>query len=258
MRGSAPPGAGRAGHRPLKSGARLSMNALTPSRLSSLANAVMKSSRSSARPAPRGVSQRGCGRPPSQGAARRVSMQRRWCARCRCVRVAQRVVVHQHVDQPDPEALPRPRSCSPDRIMRSAVPRTDQPRKALRAAAAGDQAEPDLRLTEPRGARGDAEVARHGQLAAAADREAVDHGDGRLRVRRESRRRRGGRTSTRAARAGVVRRTRAMSAPATNALPTAPGDDDHADVRHRRASRPARPPVRGARPCSARCACPAG
>jgi hypothetical protein len=36
-----------------------------------------------------------------------------------------------------------------------------------------------------RGARGDANVAGHGQLAAAADREAVDHGDGRLRVRRD-------------------------------------------------------------------------
>ena len=53
----------------------------------------------------------------------------------------------------------------------------DQARQALRAAEAGDDPELDLGLAEDRRARGDAHVAGHRQLAAAAEGEAVDGGD---------------------------------------------------------------------------------
>ena len=56
----------------------------------------------------------------------------------------------------------------------------DQPRQPLRAAVAGNDAEVDLRLAEPRRVGRDAQRARHRQLAAAAEREAVDRGDHRL------------------------------------------------------------------------------
>ena len=56
----------------------------------------------------------------------------------------------------------------------------DRPGHALGAARAGDDAEVDLRLAEPRRVGGDDEVAHHRQLAAAAEREARDRGDHRL------------------------------------------------------------------------------
>src|SRR5215213_3776975 len=56
----------------------------------------------------------------------------------------------------------------------------DESRQALGAAAAGDDAEVDLGLAEARRLAGDADVAGEGQLAAAAEAEAVDHGDDRL------------------------------------------------------------------------------
>ena len=52
-----------------------------------------------------------------------------------------------------------------------------QPRKPHGAAVARPDAELDLGLAEPGGLAGDAKVARHRQLAAAAEREAVDGGD---------------------------------------------------------------------------------
>ena len=56
----------------------------------------------------------------------------------------------------------------------------DQPRQPLRAGVAGDDAEIDLRLAEARGVGGDPDRAGHRQLAAAAEREAVDRGNDRL------------------------------------------------------------------------------
>ena len=53
-----------------------------------------------------------------------------------------------------------------------------EPRKALRPAEAGDDPELDLGLAEERRLRRDAHVAGHGQLAAAAEGETVDRGDG--------------------------------------------------------------------------------
>ena len=61
------------------------------------------------------------------------------------------------------------------------VTHADEPRQALGAAAAGDQAEVDLRLAETGLVGGDPHVARHRELAAAAETEAVDHRDHRLR-----------------------------------------------------------------------------
>mmetsp|Transcript_3085 Transcript_3085/g.10134 ORF Transcript_3085/g.10134 Transcript_3085/m.10134 type:complete len:261 (-) Transcript_3085:18-800(-) len=52
--------------------------------------------------------------------------------------------------------------------------RADEPRQALRAARAGQDAEVHLRQTDPRAAGHDAVVARHGELEAAAERGAVD------------------------------------------------------------------------------------
>jgi enoyl-CoA hydratase/carnithine racemase len=52
-----------------------------------------------------------------------------------------------------------------------------QPRQPLRAARAGDDAEPDLGLAELRGLRGEDQVAHHRPFAPAAQREAVDRGD---------------------------------------------------------------------------------
>ena len=56
----------------------------------------------------------------------------------------------------------------------------DQPRQPLRAGIAGDDPEVDLGLPEPRRVGGDPERAGHRQLAAAAEREAVDRGDHRF------------------------------------------------------------------------------
>ena len=53
----------------------------------------------------------------------------------------------------------------------------DKTRQPLRAAVAGDEPEVDLRLAELRRVGGDAQRARHRQLAAAAERVAVDRGD---------------------------------------------------------------------------------
>ena len=54
---------------------------------------------------------------------------------------------------------------------------TDQARQALRTAVAGDDAELDLGLAEARGRGGEAQGAGHGELAAAAEGEAVDDGE---------------------------------------------------------------------------------
>ena len=66
---------------------------------------------------------------------------------------------------------------SPTRFSSSAFAGADEPRQPLRAAEAGDDPELDLGLAEARRGGGDAQVARHRQLAAAAEREAVDGRD---------------------------------------------------------------------------------
>ena len=60
------------------------------------------------------------------------------------------------------------------------APLADDPGQALRAGVAGNDAEVDLGLAELRRVGGDADRARHRQLAAAAERVAVDRGDDRL------------------------------------------------------------------------------
>ena len=57
----------------------------------------------------------------------------------------------------------------------------DEPRQALRAARARDQAELDLGQAEPRAGRRDAEMAAQRELEPAAERRAVHRRDGRLR-----------------------------------------------------------------------------
>jgi hypothetical protein len=57
------------------------------------------------------------------------------------------------------------------------APEADEAGQPLRAAAAGDQAELDLRLPELRVLGGDADVAAHRQLETAAETEAVDRRD---------------------------------------------------------------------------------
>ena len=58
----------------------------------------------------------------------------------------------------------------------------DQAREPLRAAGAGDHAEPDLGEAELRVVGGDPEVARERELEADAEAEAADLGDHRLRA----------------------------------------------------------------------------
>src|SRR6187551_768235 len=65
-----------------------------------------------------------------------------------------------------------------DDLLRKAEP--DDARQALAPAPARDDPEIDLRLAKPCLPRGDADVAGEGELAAAAERIAVDRGDGRL------------------------------------------------------------------------------
>ena len=57
------------------------------------------------------------------------------------------------------------------------APLADDPRQPLRAGVAGDEPEIDFRLAELRGVGGDPDRARHRELAAAAQREAVDRGN---------------------------------------------------------------------------------
>src|SRR5581483_7857318 len=66
-----------------------------------------------------------------------------------------------------------------DQLLRD--PQAADAREPLRAAPAGDDAERDLGLPQPRATRGVAKVAAERELAAAAEREAVDRGDRRLR-----------------------------------------------------------------------------
>ena len=112
----------------------------------------------------------------------------------------------------------------------------DEARQPLRPAVARAEAELHLGLSELRRVGGDADVARHRQLAAAAEREAVDRGDRPAWATSRTGGRRAGRARARALRlrSASARRARAMSAPATNARP-APVSD--ARRRRRRVAR---------------------
>ena len=68
-----------------------------------------------------------------------------------------------------------------DQVLRARLP--DQARQALRAARAGDDRERRLRQAELGVRRRDAQVAREHELRPAAERDAVDDGDRRLRQR---------------------------------------------------------------------------
>src|SRR6185295_15717999 len=70
------------------------------------------------------------------------------------------------------------RCAGKDQLQRAAF--TDQSRKALGSAAARNDPQRNLGLTELRVLRGDPERARHGRLATAAKRKAIDRGDHRL------------------------------------------------------------------------------
>ena len=73
---------------------------------------------------------------------------------------------------------PRPRGDRvADQVHLERLLGADQPRQPLGAAEAGDDPELDLGLAEDGRLGGDPEVARHRQLAAAAEGERVDRGD---------------------------------------------------------------------------------
>ena len=89
---------------------------------------------------------------------------------------------------------------APVKISSRARADADAPRQPLRAAEAGDDAQVDLGLPELRGARGVDEVAGQRQLAAAAEREAVDRRDRSARAAPRSASPSGGRARRRRAR----------------------------------------------------------
>ena len=83
------------------------------------------------------------------------------------------------VDQPDPPGLLGvDHAAGEQQLERPAA--ADQPREPDRAAVARTDPELDLGLSEARGLAGDADVAGHGQLAPAAQGEAVDRRHHRL------------------------------------------------------------------------------
>ena len=91
--------------------------------------------------------------------------------------VEHRLGRHHLVDEPHRQRLVGAHlTAGEDQVLGPA--RADQAREALGAAAAGDDAEQDLRLAEASLLAGDAEVAGQRQLAAAAQGEARDRRDG--------------------------------------------------------------------------------
>ena len=134
-------------------------------------------------------------------------------ARPRARHVVQLVVGHDAVDEADLVGL-----VGGDRVAGEVElqrpRRPDEPRQALRAAEAGDDAEVDLGLAEARRLRGDPHVAAHRQLAAAAVGHRVDRGD------RDRRRSAPSGAAARARRRAAPRRSCASSF--VNALMSAP------------------------------------
>ena len=88
----------------------------------------------------------------------------------------QLVGLEDAVDEADPQRLLRVDDPpGEDQVLRDAE--AADPRQPLRAAPAGEDAEVDLGLAELRGRGRVPEVARERELAAAAEREAVDRRD---------------------------------------------------------------------------------
>ena len=158
-------------HLPLNSGVRFSMKAAMPSRASSETNARRNASRSAASPSSRSpacetrlICSTAIGAWPRQLAPPGERD------------VEQLVVLDDAVDEPVLEGL-LGRDRLADGVHLQRLGRADEPGEPLRAAEAGDDPEVDLGLAEGRRARGQADVAGHRDLAAAAEREPVDGGD---------------------------------------------------------------------------------
>ena len=86
------------------------------------------------------------------------------------------MVVDDAVDEPELVRLVGHDRVADD-VHLEALAVTDEPRQPLRATEPGDDPELDLGLAEERCARGDAQVAGHRELAAAAEGNPVDGGD---------------------------------------------------------------------------------
>ena len=156
---------------PTKRGARFSAKAARPSFASSLANRSPNSSASRSSAPGREVEQ------PLRDAQRDRALGRELPGDL------ERVVedgIRDRVDEADPQCLLRvDLAAGEDQLLRDAE--AADAGEPLRAAPPGDDAEVDLGLAEPRVARGVAQVAAERELAAAAEREAVDRRDRRLR-----------------------------------------------------------------------------
>ena len=86
---------------------------------------------------------------------------------------------HHAVDEPEAMRLLRADLLSGQKKLEGHAG-ANEPRQALGAAVPGDEPEIDLGLAELRRVGGDAKRARHRELAAAAERVAVDRGNRRL------------------------------------------------------------------------------
>ena len=164
-------GGGTNAHFPLNSGVRLPRNAPMPSRASSDTNAFVNASFSAAMPSSRSPLWEACLISSSASGAWLGEL-----ARPLDRGVEQLVVLHDAVDQAVLVGV-----LGRDRLARGVhlerLGRPDEPRQPLRAAEAGDDPEVDLGLAERGREARDAHVARHRQLAAAAEREPVDGRD---------------------------------------------------------------------------------
>ena len=109
----------------------------------------------------------------ASGPFARIVVQHR---RCRAEQLARR---HDAIHESDAKRFLRVDHLARQQQLQRA-PLADEPRQSLRAAVAWNEPELHLRLAELRGVGRDANVTRHRQLASAAEREAVDRGDGRL------------------------------------------------------------------------------
>ena len=160
-----------AAHLPLNSGVRLPRNAPMPSRASSEANAFANASFSAAMPSSRSPLWDACLISSSASGAWRANLRAHWTAVSNSSWSCD-----DAVDEPVLVAV-----LGRDRLARGVhlerLGRPHEPRQPLRAAEAGDDAEVDLGLAEGGREAREADVAGHRQLAAAAEREAVDRGD---------------------------------------------------------------------------------
>ena len=162
---------GHARYFPLNFGVRLPRKAPMPSFASSDPNAVAKPARLGLRPS--------SSSPVARHLLDLLDRERRLLgelARPRQRRVEQLVVRHHLVHEPEPSRLVRADRVA-EQVHLERLGLADQPRQPLGAAEARDDPEVDLRLAERGRLRGDAEVAGHRQLAAAAERQRVHRGD---------------------------------------------------------------------------------